>query len=158
MKVKGLDKFRLKLKAFGKKVEEAPEDLTKKLMIDIQTRTILKSPVDTGRLIGGWQISISKSAPSFKHNKYANTSKSGKKISRKSKESSIKQKTISENEDKIEKFKGSENTILWLANNVDYAKYREYGTNKSAGKFMLTKAIQQVKLRAGYHIIRSRRE
>jgi len=133
LKVSGLSEFNKAIEEYSKKVSESPQKIAKMIMLEIQRDTILKTPFDTGRLVNGWNISISPSPTFNSIGSMFSTS-----------EQSAKQNLINSNSSKINSFNGG---IIWFANNVEYAKYNEFGTNKITGKLMLTKAIQKNKTR-----------
>ena len=143
LKLEGLEEFQRAINSFTEKVENLPIKACKIIMLELNKATILNTPVDTGRLVGAWQISLS-DQPSFTANKY----KDGK--DRKSQENSVKSNQMNFNVSNVEKFQGG---LMWLANNVEYAKYQEYGTGKLRGKFMLTRAIQEVQTNLNYQAI-----
>ena len=97
LKITGLASFKKALDKFSSKVDDSPVQIAKMLMLDINRNTIIGTPRDTGRLVGGWNISTS-ARPTFAFNK-ENTSDSQIRI----------------NDGKINTFDGG---ILWLANNV----------------------------------------
>lgn len=131
LKLANFDAFSASIRRLQDHVKEVPQKLAKELIIDINQITIGTSRTDTGRYVGGWQISFNK--PVFATNPYADG------VSRKSQEAQIKAKQITDNEQKALTFKGG---TIFLANNVEYAIYREFGTPTQKPDYTLTLAIQ----------------
>lgn len=135
LSVTGSKEFKKKLDDFTMTVKEVPLKTAKKIILNILKETILQSPVDTGRLVGGWQISFGSSS-SFEDATFTETKKS---------ENQERSKVINKCTEKLLNFGGS--GILWFANNVIYVEYNEFGTEKITGKFMFTNAITSTKNR-----------
>lgn len=55
--------FALDLAAFAKKAENNAQTVVRKISIDLFSKTVLRTPVDTGRARANWNCSIG--APSF---------------------------------------------------------------------------------------------
>jgi len=129
LNVTNLQAFQKSIRNFAEKTRQAPVTVAKKLILELSRQTILLTPVDTGRLVGGWQVSggdrpvvfnLGESNPSEAH--------------KKAEESTLQLKP--------------EQGIFWLANNVDYARHQEYGSARNRGKFMLQTALTSVQARA----------
>lgn len=118
-----------RLKEHAKKT---PTQIAKILILDINQRAIDTSRVDTGRYVGGWQISINDS-PIFATNPYDDG------VDRKEQEEQIKNSQITDNQERALYFKGG---TIFLANNVEYAIFREFGTPYQKPDYTLTLAIQ----------------
>ncbi len=116
------------LNEYVEKTNAAPAKAAKSMMLTINRETILQTPVDTGRLVGGWMISTG--TPSSKTPPERKT---------KADETAARSSKIQDNTNKIEAFKSG---ILWLTNNVRYARIVEFGAGRRVGKFMLSKAVQ----------------
>lgn len=54
--------FELGIRAFAEKAGENADLVTRKVILDVWARLILKSPVDTGRFRANWQYSINAQA------------------------------------------------------------------------------------------------
>ena len=112
----------------GRAIKKVGTDLPKGLASamyqftgDIYDKTVEKTPVDTGRARGGWQI-LSKGQRGSKKRKVSSASKVGQKLT--STESSYKESKIKE-----AAFKNSVN--LRVQNNVEYISALEYGHSKA---------------------------
>ena len=109
------------LNNYVEKTNAAPAKAAKSMMLTINRETILQTPVDTGRLVGGWMIST------------------GRPSSKTPPERKTKADETAAKSSKIEDFKSG---VLWLTNNVRYARIVEFGAGRRVGKFMLSKAVQ----------------
>ena len=133
LKLSGLENLNKALKRYANATGKAPVIVAKEIGLEIYRQTVLTTPVDTGRLVGAWQISEGSQA-SFVTNPYDDG------ISRKQSEQSIKQSAIDKSITAINAVKGG--SIIWVANNVDYAPFQE------AKKLMLSAAVEYARNRA----------
>jgi hypothetical protein len=124
--------FSTALKKYADHVKQLPRIIAKKIIIDINQKALDFSRVDTGRYVGGWFVSVG-SSPSFGVNAYDD----GK--DRKPIEEQIKREQQSKNDKTALEFKGG---TIFLANNVEYAIFREFGTPTQSPDYTLTRAIQ----------------
>ncbi len=62
IRFKNLDKFKVELKKFADLTEEQHVQLLKKVAFQVLTGVVEKTPVDTGRARGNWQVSVNGSA------------------------------------------------------------------------------------------------
>ena len=129
LNVTNLQAFQKSIRNFAEKTRQAPVTVAKKLILELSRQTILLTPVDTGRLVGGWQVSGGDRPVVF------NVGESNP---------SEAQKKAEENTLQLKPEQG----IFWLANNVDYARHQEYGSSRNRGKFMLQTALTSVQARA----------
>lgn len=134
LKLIGLAGFEKAINDYAEKVEQSPIQIAKKIMLEIQQKTILGSPVITGLYVGSWQISTGDRPSTL------SVTVSGKTAS----ESGTKNEQLNKNTTKIKSFNGG---TLWLTNNAEYALFLEYGTENMKQQLILTKAIQSVQSR-----------
>lgn len=100
--------------------------LHRKISLEALARIILKTPVDTGRARGNWQVGINK----YPSNQLDVTDKSGDKALAKGIAKTLK----------IPPFAN-----VWISNNVDYIIYLEEGTSKQSPKGMIKLTIEELK-------------
>lgn len=131
-----LESFNAKLKAFAEKAKKAPIVATKIAALEILKQTILNSNIDTGRMIGGWQISTG-SSPKFDDGSFISFAEI-------TSPDSFKQERIDKNLKKLDKIEKPASGKLWFANNVEYVKYQEFGTDHYDGNFAFTRAVQNI--------------
>lgn len=141
LQIKGLPEFKEALKKFSQKVNETPVTAAKKLALNISMQTILNSNVDTGRMIGGWEISTGNTA-SFPDGE------SFIEFAEITNPDQFKNQRIDKMTSKIDRIKNPKSGKLWFANNVKYTIYQEFGTEKMDGTFALTNAIASTTQRA----------
>lgn len=124
--------FRLSLERLGRELPaEMVQQVTRKLALQALNGVVMKSPVDTGRFRGNWNVSVD-------HIDYTTTEdidKGG-------------QATIAKGSGTIAKIQPYQ--VVWLSNNLGYARRLETGWSKQApaGVVALTVAELQVGLAA----------
>ena len=141
LKIDNLENFQKAIKAHAEMINSTPRKVAKKMILAIHRQTVLLTPVDTGRLVGGWQISTNTSSgPDFHTNKWDEASNQPQNAD------AIRRAQIEgeQNRDDYD-FKSR---FFWVANNVEYARWQEYGNGRVIGKFMLEQAVQEVTARA----------
>ena len=76
---KGLSprQFALDLKKFGKVTQDQARLIFQKIVLDLDTRIVLGTPVDTGRARGSWFSSVNVPSNDFSHDQ---KDRSGKKV------------------------------------------------------------------------------
>ena len=125
------DKFVVDVRALVAKVKGRLDVIPRKVTLDVFSRCVLRSPVDTGRFRGNWQVSIG----------------------------SI-DRTVTEKVDpsgsgtlaRVQAVAGSMNagTVAYLANSLPYARRLEYGWSRQApaGMVRITAREYQATLKA----------
>lgn len=102
--------------AWCKAAGDALEDVVRMTCEDILNDLVMRSPVDTGRFRGNWQITFNR-APLYAINAYDQTGT----------------KTIQNGNANIALFtKGAGITSIWFSNMLIYANALEYGHSKQA--------------------------
>lgn len=96
----------------------------KRLTFGVLERAVLRTPTITGRLKGGWQITLGKPA----HSETNMEDKSG-------------QATIIAGLSAMSGYQLGQS--VWITNNVHYAGYVEFGTDKMNPVLMLTRAMEE---------------
>lgn len=99
--------FSADLRRFASKAGTNADQVVKKICLDLTTRIVYKTPVDTGRLRGNWQPSIG--SPITTTIEVNDRSGGG-----------VIAKTVA----MVQNAPGS---IFWLSNNLPYAAIAEYG-------------------------------
>lgn len=108
-------KFSDQIKAFTKKAERAALFVYRGTALDIFSKVILRTPVDTGRARGNWQCSLNSPAD-------GSVNGTGRSAINKAKATTGKAKI----EDQI-----------YLMNNLPYIKKLEYGSSQQAPRGMV---------------------
>jgi len=140
LKIDNLENFQKAIKAHAEMINSTPRKVAKKMILAIHRQTVLLTPVDTGRLVGGWQISTNDSSPSFHTNKWEEAPNQPQNTN------AIMREQIDSEQNRTDyDFKSR---FFWVANNVEYARWQEYGNGRTIGKFMLEQAVQEVTARA----------
>lgn len=116
--------FKLDISAFVEKAKDRAELVARKVALDMFSKIVLKSPVDTGRFRGNWQVSVG--APAM--GTLNTTDKSGGTA--------------------IGRITGAATTLglgqtIYLTNNLPYAVRLEYGHSKQAPAGMVRTTIDE---------------
>lgn len=125
----------INVKEFNKKLEHfakvlVPQQVVlvqKKVALDLFTRIIVKTPVDTGRARGNWQITIN--APATGVIEVTGGKSSG-------------DEALTKGSKKISSVKGF--VTIFITNNVDYIGFLEEGSSDQAPKGMVALSIAEV--------------
>jgi hypothetical protein len=119
-----LGNFQLDIQRFVDKAKGNVDLVVRKVALDVFRRVILKSPVDTGRFRGNWQVAINSVPPGT----LATTDKSGG-------------ATISRVSSVALGAKAGQ--VIYLVNNLPYARALEYGWSKQAPAGMVRLTVQE---------------
>ncbi len=130
-------KITAEVKEFNRLLDVFAKDLVprqvliiqKKMVLELLTRVVLKTPVDTGRARGNWQTTIG-SAPEGESGRL-DESVSAEDSS--SIEAGLK--VLAE----LPPF-----AVVWISNNLDYISYLENGSSKQAPEGMLAVSIAEL--------------
>ena len=110
-----MGQFEIGLRKFAEKTELKINDVVRKIGLEVYSSVVMRSPVDTGRFRGNWNVSLANFDPSVSEL----TDKEGA--------ASIANATVS-----IAEYKGGS---IYISNNLPYAQvleYGKYGTGASA--------------------------
>lgn len=121
-----LAQFNQEIQAFGQKVPEKLTLLQKKVVLEALRRLVMKTPVDTGRARGNWQVTIGDPAM----NQLETTDKNGA-------------GTIAQGLAAISHLPGYQ--VVWISNNVDYIEALEHGHSKQAPQGMLALTVEELR-------------
>jgi len=122
-----LQKFNKELNDFTKKlVPEKVLTLQKKMVLEALKRLVNKTPVDTGRARGNWQVTISNPAAG----QLETTDKEGS-------------GTIARGLAALGGLKPY--MVVWITNNLDYIEFLEDGSSTQAPEGMMTVTIQELR-------------
>lgn len=123
---KSARQFNLDLKKFGKVTRVQAEKLFRKVILDLDTAIVLKTPVDTGRARSNWFPSVSVPSGALDEN-LADVS-GGISISRAA--AIVTAVKLGD--------------IVWLTNNISYILDLENGTSQQAPNGMVALSILEV--------------
>ena len=112
-----MGQFEIGLRKFAEKTELKINDVVRKIGLEVYSSVVMRSPVDTGRFRGNWNVSLANFDPSVSEL----TDKEGA--------ASIARASIS-----IADYKGGS---IYISNNLPYAKRLEDGWSKQAPVGML---------------------
>jgi hypothetical protein len=118
-----LGDFELQIQRFVDKAKGNVDIVVRKVALDLFKRVVIKSPVDTGRFKSNWQVAIG----SIPAGTLATTDKSGGETLAK-----IQAATLA--------FRAGQ--VIYLVNNLAYARRLEYGWSKQAPSGMVRLAVQ----------------
>lgn len=118
--------FSLQVERWSNNAKAKADLIVRKLALDMFTRVVLRSPVDTGRFRGNWQVRIG-SVPTGVLDK---VDKSGNIAI-----SNINSEALS--------FKAGQ--VIYLVNNLPYARRLEHGWSKQAPAGMVKITVQEFK-------------
>lgn len=120
---RSLDKFNAEVKEFfQKKLPSEVIKAQKKLVLEALRRVVQRTPVDTGRARGNWQVSIASPAESVLD---ASDKDGGG--------------TISKGLAAMASLPPYQ--IVWISNNVDYIEFLEEGSSKQAPQGMVRMTV-----------------
>ena len=112
-----MGQFEIGLRKFAEKTELKINDVVRKIGLEVYSSVVMRSPVDTGRFRGNWNVSLANFDPSVSEL----TDKEGA--------ASIANATVS-----IAEYKGGS---IYISNNLPYAQRLEDGWSKQAPVGML---------------------
>jgi hypothetical protein len=118
------NKFSLDVSRWVEKAKDKADTVLRKTCLDLFSRVVLRTPVETGRLRGAWLCTVgtpSSSAP-------VEDDKSGG-------------KTIGEISGALASAKMGD--TIYLVNNTSYAAYVEFGTSKMAPRAMVGRSVAE---------------
>lgn len=115
--------FTLDLQRFRAKASGRMDLVVRKVVLDLLSRVVLITPVDTGRARAGWSVGVN-SVPS---GTLAETDKTGSRVINKAK-SIIKQVTGGD--------------VVWIVNGVSYVLYLERGSSSQAPAGMVAVTLR----------------
>lgn len=119
------------IKKFIKKTGLKADDVVRKIAFDVYGGIVRKTPVDTGRAKGNWQISVG--SPATDAIDRTDTTKLG----------SANQAQFSDAQSAVNGYKGRGDIII--RNNVEYIVGLEYGTSKQAPAGMVRVTVAKWK-------------
>lgn len=119
--------FNSKVSGWEKKTGGAVDKIMQSLAIEALTRVVLKSPVDTGRFRGNWNVAIGGAD-------YATTETTDK--------SGVK--TISRGH-AVAKQINKETNNIFVTNSLPYARMLEYGHSKQAPGGMVRLTVEELR-------------
>jgi len=121
-----LAQFNKELDAFSKKVPAMATVMQKKVVLEALRRLVEKTPVDTGRARGNWQVTIASPAEG--------------------------QVEVTDSDGAATLVKGLASLIglpnfqiVWISNNVDYIEKLEHGGSKQAPEGMLAITFEELR-------------
>lgn len=121
-----LAQFNRELDAFAKKVPEQATIIQKKVVLEALRRLVMRTPVDTGRARGNWQVTIAEPA----EGQLEVNDKEG-------------DTTISKGLAALTGLPDAQ--VIWISNNVDYIELLEHGSSKQAPEGMLAITVEELR-------------
>jgi hypothetical protein len=119
MGVVNLRSFELNLEKALEGFEGSASDLKRHVALDLLTRVVERTPVDTGRARANWQVSIN--GPTTAPIRYTRASH----IAAERNERSVYNQTVEQGSEVIETVQEGES--IWLTNNLPYIEVLEQG-------------------------------
>lgn len=119
--------FNAAVTAFAKRTQADAVTLQRALSLQILSGVVLKTPVDTGRARGNWQLNVSQTA---------NPNSDVKGVDKNGGE------TINRGAKKLDGLKFGRLVVIF--NNVEYVPYLNNGTSRQAGKYFVERTIDEV--------------
>jgi len=118
--------FNKELDDFAKKVPDKVTIIQKKVVLEALRRLVMRTPVDTGRARGNWQVTIAEPA----ENQVEVTDKEG-------------DSTIAKG---LAALTGlPDYQVVWISNNVNYIEFLEHGSSKQAPEGMLAITVEELR-------------
>ena len=115
--------FSSDMKKLAEKIGQKYDDTVRASLIDVASKIILRTPIDTGRARGNWQVSINDQASGIVDENDADGSK-----------------TIRAAVDNTENASGN---VWWLTNNLPYIQKLESGSSKQAPSGMVRVTLEE---------------
>lgn len=123
-----LKQFNQEVDVFAKTlVPEKVILLQKKIVLEALKRLVMKTPVDTGRARGNWQVTIGRSATAA----IEAVDKAGG-------------ETIKKGLAAIAALPPYQ--VVWISNNVDYIEFLEEGNSRQAPEGMMSLTVEELKI------------
>jgi len=128
--------FAIDLKKFGRVTREQAQMIVRKIIIDLDTRVVLSTPVDTGRARGNWYPSIGEPSSARNDENY-DPSGGGSVAAATGMAMGVKL-----------------GQLAWLTNNLPYILPLENGWSKQAPSGMVDKNLNAIAAKYGGQVIR----
>ncbi len=130
--------FTLAIQDWAKnKAPKSVQLLQRRLVLELLTRVVLKTPVDTGRARNNWQVTFNQ--PATKQVPYKGIGKVGKLLRKKAGDPTEVLRKGYTQINQMPQF-----CIAYITNNVEYILYLEAGHSKQAPNGMAALAFQEV--------------
>jgi len=126
MEATNIEQFNREVRAFGKTIPDKLTAYHKKIVLEALRLVVGRTPVDTGRARGNWQVTIDVPA----EGQLDTTDKEG-------------DPTIAKGLDALATLKP--NCVVWLSNNVDYIEFLEHGSSEQAPEGMLSLTVADLR-------------
>jgi len=136
-----LAQFNKELDEFAKCIPTKVSIIQKKLVLEALRRLILRTPVDTGRARGNWQVTIANPAEGQVEGDWPKSSGKGKKEN-----PGIRPddgRTITKGMAVLTGLPDYQ--VVWISNNVDYIEFLEHGSSTQAPEGMLAITIEELR-------------
>ena len=121
-----LAQFNREIDAFARKIPDRATVLQKKVALEALQRLVSKTPVDTGRARGNWQVTIGDPATGQLEVLDINGAE-----------------TITQGLAAIADLPAYQ--VVWISNNVDYIESLEHGHSKQAPQGMLAVTVEELR-------------
>jgi hypothetical protein len=108
--------FSLQLRQFAEKAAENADEAIKNVALDVFQRVVVRSPVDTGRFRANWRLSVG------------------------AQDLTTSESVVGQAPTLPDKVAGS---VLWISNNLPYARPLEYGHSNQAPNGMVRLTVAE---------------
>lgn len=126
----GIPGFKSDLRKFVEQVGLAEETVVKKVALEAFTRIVQKTPIDTGRAMNNWVISIGQVV-------YRVTQKGGS-------AGELQSKKAAEAQAALSGYKRGQ--VVWITNTVEYITFLNEGSSKQAPSQFVQDAVREAAL------------
>ncbi len=100
-------------------------EFQKQIVLQVLVGVVNRTPVDTGRARGNWQVSVSTASTSILESRDV-----------------VGRETVQKGQDKLASLGFAE--IVWISNNLDYVVFLEAGSSNQAPKGMVAITLQEI--------------
>jgi len=121
-----IEQFNKEIDEFAKSIQDEAMTMLRKIVLEALRRLVMKTPVDTGRARGGWQVTIGSPA----EGQTGKQDKEGR-------------ETIAKGLPALKDFDPYQ--IVWISNNVDYIEFLEHGSSEQAPAGMLAITVEELR-------------
>ena len=123
-----LNSFNMEIGKFAAGIPDKVVVFQKKIVLEALRRIVMRTPVDTGRAKGNWQVSINEPAEGTIDEGISPNISDGEVIEK----GLVALATL------------PPYSVVWIANNLEYIEFLEHGSSKKAPDGMVALAVQEL--------------